>query len=125
MLENFYYNKWKAIDSVLIDGAHTVINEIGTQKKCEEKDLWIVIFIFIEGSDALTIDKKDFQFFSLMLPLEGVSPKPEPFSARVDSWSDSEPLVSLVDYDSVEEEWFPCAVFPCDRNNSHSFFDWT
>ena len=83
-----------------------------------------MVFIFVEGPDALGINQQDLEFFTLMLRFQKLCPYPKAFRARVDGRTNTEALpFPRINNHSIEQERLPRAVLASHRNHPHLLLD--
>jgi hypothetical protein len=71
------YNQRKVLQRILIDCAHGVVDEVGAQEQGQQKYPCIMIFVFVESSDALGVNDQDFEPFFAFTHGDGFVPNPE------------------------------------------------
>ena len=55
----------KVLQCILIDRSNRVINEYAGGQDCEGKDFYVVILVFVEGSDSFGVDDEDVYFLAV------------------------------------------------------------
>lgn len=84
------------LNCVFINGADRVVDKAAGCQDSQSEDFGIVGGVFIQGPDALSIDYNDVDLLSIRrCPLNGSTPAPEPFGARIDSGSHSKSIASV------------------------------
>ena len=93
------------IQCVFIDRPDAIVDEERAEEKRKQKNLCIMVLVFIQRAYAFAIDQDDLERLALVRCFQKLRPAPEPLCARVDRRSDSEAaLVPRIDNDAVEQE---------------------